>query len=226
MRPAMLARVLVFGALTASLLHSQTLAQAQAGGGRGKNPSASKPTASFTPIAKTVTGTGASKDGAIQSALVKAREEFAEALKRPQDQIPDVEYLRQHCLTDLEDKEDGKWEEDAIDNKRVLLSKQTFERAEVAKDAYQVRLRVELSQKDFTEITKKIELAREDARRQIVEHRQWWLAKFLLGAVVFLGTLSGYIRLEDATKGYYTGWLRLGMVGVLCAVCAGLWLAS
>jgi hypothetical protein len=222
----MLARVLVFGALMASLLHSETLAQAQAEGKSKARQAASKPSVPFTPVAKTVTGTGASKEGAIQAALAKAREEFAEALRRPLDQIPDVQYLRQHCLTGLEDKEEEKWEEDTIDNKRVLVRKDTFEGVEIVPETYQVRLRVEITQKDFAEITKKTEQAREDARREIVQHRQLWLAKVLLGVVVFLGSLSGYIRLEDVTKGYYTGWLRLGFVGVLCAVGAGLWLVS
>ena len=80
MRPAMLARVLVFGALMASLLHSETLAEAQAEGRTKPRQAASKPAVAFTPVAKTVSGTGASKDGAIQSALAKAREEIAKAL--------------------------------------------------------------------------------------------------------------------------------------------------
>jgi hypothetical protein len=223
----MLARLLVFGALMTSLIHSETLAQAQADG-RTKPPRESrKGVVSLAPVAKTVTGEfTATKEGAIQSALRKAREEVAKTLKRPVDQIPDVEYLRQHCLTGLEDEEDEKWKEEAIDNKRVLVLHDNFPGAEVVKDAYQVRLRVELTEKDFAEITKKTEQVREEARREIVQQRQSWLAKVLLGVVVFLGSLSGYIRLEDATKGYYTGWLRLGLVGVLCAVGAGLWLVS
>src|SRR5262249_56683635 len=98
--------------------------------------------------------------------------------------------------------------------------------AEAGQDASRAGRGVEVTQKDYAAIVKAGEQAREEARRTIVEHRQWWLAKILLGVVVFLGALSGYIRLEDATKGYYTGWLRLGLVGVLCAVGAGLWLVS
>jgi hypothetical protein len=223
----MLARVLVFGALMTSLIHSETLAQAQADGRTKPPKEGTKGVVSLAPVAKTVAGDpSASKEGAVQSALVKAREEIAKALKRPLDQVPDVEYLRQHCLTGLEDAEDEKWKADAVDNKRVLLFHDTFPEAEVVRDAYQVRLRVELTERDFAEIAKKTEQAREDARREVVQQRQSWLAKVLLGVVVFLGSLSGYIRLEDATKGYYTGWLRLGLVGVLCAVGAGLWLVS
>ena len=67
---------------------------------------------------------------------------------------------------------------------------------------------------------------RETLRHAMVQQRQLWLGKMLLGVVVLLAAISGYIRLEDATKGFYTGLLRLGMVGVLCAVGAGLWLVS
>ncbi len=34
-------------------------------------------------------------------------------------------------------------------------------------------------------------------------------------AVLCLATLLGYLRLDDATKGYYTGWLRTGVVAVV-----------
>lgn len=225
MRPAMLARVLVFGALMASLIHSETLAQAQAEGKTKSRQAASKPAIPFTPVSATVAGTGASMEGAIQSALEKAREELAKGLKRQTDQIPDVQYLRQYCLIDLEDNEEEHWEAETIDNKRVLVRKDTFN-VQVVPETYQVRLRVELREKDFAEIVKKTERAREEERREMIQQRQSWLAKVLLGVVVFLGSLSGYIRLEDATKGYYTGWLRLGLVGVLCAIGAGLWLVS
>jgi len=40
----------------------------------------------------------------------------------------------------------------------------------------------------------------------------------LVSVVVLLGAVSGYYRLEEATKGYYTAWLRLGLIGVACAV--------
>jgi hypothetical protein len=36
----------------------------------------------------------------------------------------------------------------------------------------------------------------------------------------------GYFRLEEATKGYYTAWLRLAAVGLVAAAVAGLLLAA
>ena len=34
--------------------------------------------------------------------------------------------------------------------------------------------------------------------------------------------VGGYLRLEEATKGYYTRWLRLTAVGVVLAIVCGL----
>ena len=60
--------------------------------------------------------------------------------------------------------------------------------------------------------------------RQIrAEGRMLSLAKILFGLVAFLAVLAGYFRLEEATKGYYTNWLRLAALGFLFAAGAGLW---
>src|SRR5262249_12443108 len=135
MRPAMLARVLVGGALTASLLHSDALSQAQAKGGRGQSATAAKPTPAFTPVVKVVSGDDkASKESAILSALGKARDEIAKELKFPVAQVPEVDYLRDNCLTDLEDQADGNWQEDHFKGKRILVREEHFEKAEAAQD--------------------------------------------------------------------------------------------
>jgi hypothetical protein len=44
----------------------------------------------------------------------------------------------------------------------------------------------------------------------------------LLGAVALLSVVGGYLRLEEATKGYYTRLLRIAAVGVLVVIVAGL----
>jgi hypothetical protein len=51
------------------------------------------------------------------------------------------------------------------------------------------------------------------------------LGKILVGLVALLAVVTGYIRLDDWTKGYYTGWLRLAAWGILAVVGTGLfWL--
>ena len=54
-------------------------------------------------------------------------------------------------------------------------------------------------------------------------NRMAFLGRGLGFFVAFLAALSGYFRLEEATKGYYTTWLRLAAASFLGAVAAGLW---
>ena len=54
----------------------------------------------------------------------------------------------------------------------------------------------------------------------------FFLGKVLAGMVALLGGVAGYFRLEEATKGYYTTWLRLGVAGLASAVGLGFWLMS
>jgi hypothetical protein len=58
------------------------------------------------------------------------------------------------------------------------------------------------------------------------EQRMGIVGKGLAGLVALLAAVAGYFRLEEATKGYYTAWLRVGAVGFLAAAGAGLWLLS
>jgi hypothetical protein len=58
------------------------------------------------------------------------------------------------------------------------------------------------------------------------QDRMMLLGKFLAGLVAFLMAVAGYFRLEEATKGYYTLWLRLGMLGFIAAVGVGIWLVA
>ena len=64
-----------------------------------------------------------------------------------------------------------------------------------------------------------------EVRKEIWQHecqfharqRMLFLAKILAGLVSLLAATAGYLRLDELTKGYYTGWLRLaaaGLVGV------------
>jgi hypothetical protein len=80
----------------------------------------------------------------------------------------------------------------------------------------QVRLRVELSQRDLGKIL------RQD-RQVRAQNRMLFLGKVLAGLVAFFAAVGGYFRLEEATKGYYTAWLRLVAIGFVAAVGAGLW---
>ena len=78
-----------------------------------------------------------------------------------------------------------------------------------------VRLDVVVTQSDYEDLLKQLRF--EEARE-----RQWGLTKGVLIALAVLATVAGYFRLEDATKGYYTGWLRLGGIIALLAAAAGI----
>ncbi len=64
------------------------------------------------------------------------------------------------------------------------------------------------------------------AREQRMQQRQWLGARVLTGLVVLLLVAGGYLRLEEATRGYYTTLLRAVALGVLALVGAGLWLLA
>ena len=76
-------------------------------------------------------------------------------------------------------------------------------------------LRIEITAADYQDMLRHARTAR-------VEYREILLAKVLAVLVALLTAVAGYIRLEEATKGYYTALLRLAAVGLVAAVCAGL----
>jgi hypothetical protein len=69
------------------------------------------------------------------------------------------------------------------------------------------------------------EFLRKDRDHRVVQ-RQIYLGKILAGLVVFLTAVAGYFRLDEATKGYYSGWLRLAALGLVGIVGAGIWWIS
>ena len=61
------------------------------------------------------------------------------------------------------------------------------------------------------------------ARHQQMGDRHQFAARVLVGLVALLLVVTGYLRLEEATRGYATTWLRAAAVAVLLAVGLGLW---
>jgi hypothetical protein len=189
-----------------------------------KQPSAGVPT-----FSKEIEGIAqASEKEAVDRALEKAAEDVADYLKGQKPALQwkqDAGYVRDHLLGDVRESSNNEWSRQQFGTHTILVKKGEFG---VGGEpfTYQVRLQVVVKSDDVDRL-RKAELERIDALRpEVVKQRQLWLGKVLLGVVALLTAITGYIRLEDATKGYYTGWLRLGLVGVLCAVGAGLWLAS
>jgi hypothetical protein len=60
------------------------------------------------------------------------------------------------------------------------------------------------------------------ARQGVMQERQGFLVRVLIALVVLLTVTAGYFRLEEATRGFYTGLLRVVAVGILTLVVLGL----
>jgi hypothetical protein len=99
----------------------------------------------------------------------------------------------------------------------------------------QVQVAVEVSAQEYeqllsqdSEYRKKLEKDREEQQRlalaQVKQERLLILARVVAGLVAVCVALAVYLRLDEATKGSYTRWLRLAAVGFIGAIGAGLWL--
>lgn len=81
---------------------------------------------------------------------------------------------------------------------------------------YQSHLLVELS-------PAKRELMLDQWQHSVTQARVRQLGAGFGFVLVCLMTLLGYLRLDDATRGYYTGWLRTAAFGVVAATAAALY---
>jgi hypothetical protein len=101
--------------------------------------------------------------------------------------------------------------------KGIVRLTQTAEPREAEAGDFKASARAELTLEHFRDLA---QLARQDRMQQ----RQLLAARVLAGLVALLVVATGYLRLEDATRGYYTTLLRLGAGGALALVAAALFL--
>jgi|SRR5579875_842181 hypothetical protein len=118
------------------------------------------------------------------------------------DWSPDPEYLLTHNMVQFGEPEDKKFEEPMLEGVWKVVKMQLT----ITDD--QVR--------DF----------QKQAQHQRMKERQKQALLILLGAMGLLGVVGGYLRLEEATKGYYTRLLRIAAIGILVAILAGLCVAG
>ena len=109
---------------------------------------------------------------------------------------PDAQYLLDRALVRFSQPEDKEFEQ-PMGTMKV------------------VKMQLDITAERASEIQKQ-------AQHQRMEERQKSSLLIVLGVVCLLGVVGGYLRLEEATKGYYTRWLRLAAVGVLLVLVAGL----
>jgi hypothetical protein len=137
---------------------------------------------------------------AREDALENARDRLVAYLRAqnpPLEWAPSPAYLQQHKMI----KEDKPTPKEFGDDVGTM---------------YQARLRVEVTAREFEE------MARQD-RHYRSEQRQVLLLKVLGGLLALLVAVAGYVRLDEWSKGYYTGWLKLAAA---VAVAVGLFLLA
>lgn len=132
-------------------------------------------------------------DEAWQDALQEARSEVAALLRRTQPQLhwtPPLSFVEQRLV-----KEESETESPPDPDVGIMR---------------QVELRLEISNRDYQEMVQM-------ARRDLIPWRLLTLAKCFAGLLAVLTAFTGYVRLEEWTKGYYTAWLRLGALAFMSA---------
>jgi hypothetical protein len=144
----------------------------------------------------TVPAYGETDEKALDRAQQKAWEQVCDYLASQNPPIhwrPDVGWVSKHLV---KARPPGK----VVDTDDPVLGK-----------AYLRTLTVEVGEKDYARV---VELDRQELMKQ----RQLLLARVLAGLVALLVAVVGYLRLDEATKGYYTLWLRLGAVSLVAGV--------
>jgi hypothetical protein len=202
MRPALLATLFGIGLLTLGL-RSQSTADPvarpvrAAAASKIANPPTSKPTWSVAG------GWEGSSFEAQQSALEAARVEviaFLRSQHPPNNWTPSRDYVQTYLVK-------TPWKEEA----KPILD----EKGEPLGTAYQVQIQVEITPSALQDME-----ARGQACR--VQNRMLGLGKVLLALMALLAVVTGCLRLDERTKGYYTRWLTLGAVGLVGLAWLGL----
>jgi hypothetical protein len=161
-----------------------------------------KPNAPVKALETTVVGEDPSKDVAESLVLVHAQHEL-EAYLRTQTpritRLPSKEYIQTHLLSNRHERED---------QGKVRISWE-----------------MKVGEKQYQDMLKDASREDKEEREAVALDRMTGLGKILAVVVAFLIALTGYLRLEETTKGYYTTWLRLGAISFVAAVGIGMWLA-
>jgi hypothetical protein len=116
------------------------------------------------------------------------------------DWVADPDYLLMYKMVQFCDPEERKFDDPMGDMKVV-------------------KLRLEIQEHQVLAIQKQVQ-------QQRMKERQKPTFLVLLGAMGLLAVVGGYLRLEEATKGYYTRLLRIAAISALVVLVAGLCVAG
>jgi hypothetical protein len=171
------------------------------------------------------------RDEAMQDALERAQAKVLEHLRArtpPVGWTPPRDFVRDKLLSNLDASDETfqtfGWNKDStaefeVGRHQALEEERTFEGLG---EMYRVALRVTLAPSTNEEIRKQEVAYQEAQQTERALHRQGVMARVLGGLVALLVAVAFYLRLEDATKGYYTTLLRLVAVAFVALVAAGI----
>jgi hypothetical protein len=184
-------------------------------------------------------------EDALDKARAKVTDEYLRKQNPPMEWPLDAGYLRQKLWhNDLKADEATLkalgWDEDAKDLKAqvkeqtinghtVLVEAVPFEKLGIPGGAgkmHRAAVRVEVGPSARSEFERQEQSYQAKQRHDRSAGRQGILARVLVGVIAVLVAVACYLRLEDATKGYYTTLLRLAAVAFVVVVGAGIWLLS
>ena len=120
------------------------------------------------------------------------------------DWSPDPQYLQDHNMAQFGEPEDKQFEiaKDLTEDGKLKV----------------VKMQLEITDAQARDMQKQ-------AQQYRMKDRQKYSLLALVGAMGLLGVVGGYLRLEEATKGYYTRLLRIVAIVVLVVIFAGLFVA-
>ncbi len=175
-----------------------------------------------------------SQEAALEGALEKARDQVVGYLREQKlggEWTPKITFVRDRLLADLHKDEIN--DKDAKGGLKEFLIRDKIRAVEetrvVGEDAQEtenrrVWVKVAINADSWKQIQKEIRQVEDQGRLQVMRSRMVFLVKFLAGLVALFGTICGYLRLDEWSKGYYTKWLRLAAVGCVGAVTVFLWM--
>ncbi len=171
-------------------------------------------------------------DEAIKSALEKARDKVTEYLRSqspPIEWSPDPAWIQEKLVRDLiaDQTKDLEFKDShavKVANHTALVETTPFDVA--GKRMFRAAVRVEVNQLARSEIEDQERQYQHKERIERATARQGVMVRVLGGLVALLVVIACYLRLEDATKGYYTTLLRLAAVAFVLLVGAGIWLLT
>jgi hypothetical protein len=161
-------------------------------------------------LVRTVAGWGRTQEEAEQDAVHRATEflaKFLHQLKPPLALTPTEAYVRQHLLRGPAERQEDLDQDIKDDKSGEVIHVQCWSLTlAVSPQAYAELVRLD----------QQTQLDRQRAARMLL------LAKVLAGVLALLVAVIGYIRIEEWTKGFYTGRVRLVVACLLAAVVLGL----